>query len=135
MFLGQRGVLTAQIYFPDALNEFIYENVAAYRRPQPRDTLNRTDFIARAAGNGAFAGIREESGRYLAALVVGVDPAATAASGDRPPLGGPAGPPPGPPGESAGRPPGGPPPGGPPGPGGASLTGEPRLRALIPGAD
>lgn len=76
VFLGQRTSLTAQIYFPDALADHIYEDVAAYRRPRRRDTSNATDRIARSAGQGAVARIREEAGHHVASLVVGVDPAA-----------------------------------------------------------
>ncbi|HMR32374.1 MAG TPA: intradiol ring-cleavage dioxygenase [Geminicoccaceae bacterium] len=118
VFLAERAVLTGQIYLPDALNEFIYENVAAYRRPRQRDTFNSTDFIAGAGGEGAFAAVREESGRYLASLVVGVDPTAKAMSGDRPPGG-----------------PGGPPPGAGPPPRARAPTGDARVRALVPGGD
>ena len=126
IFLNDSTVLTSQIFFPDALSEYIFEKSAAYRRNSQRDTLNSIDGIAMEAGEGAFAAIREQKDRYIAALVVGIDPAARwreGGPGGRAP-GGPGGPPPGgqgnrppgpPPGMGEGRP-GGPPPGGPGGP-------------------
>lgn len=106
VFLDERTVLTSQIFFPDALSEFIYEKSPAYHRDRQRDTLNRIDGIAAQAGEGAYAAIREQSDRYVAALVVGIDPNATwsershAMPGGMPPKWGerPPGPPPGAPG-------------------------------------
>lgn len=135
VFLDTRTVLTGQIFFPDALNEFIYGNADAYRRGDERDTLNRTDGIALAATDAAQAAIREERARYVASLVVGVDPAATGmTAGPGGPPGGPfpGGPPPGPPPNESGPPPGPPPEGGPLGPRIVQLTPQERLEALFP---
>jgi protocatechuate 3,4-dioxygenase beta subunit len=76
VFLDKNTVLTAQIYFPDALNEFIYANIPTYKRKFQRDTINANDFIAQEATRAAFASIKEESDHYLASLIVSVDPAA-----------------------------------------------------------
>ena len=74
IFLDKTSVLTAQIYFPDALNEFIYTNVPAYKRSHQRDTINSTDLIALEATSTAFAAVKEENDHYLVSLLVGVDP-------------------------------------------------------------
>ena len=118
VFLAENTVLTSQIFFPDALSEYVYLKAPAYARAQERDTLNRIDDIATQAGQGAYCAIREQADRYIAALVVGIDPAARWQEGGQGMRGGP---PPGdgrppPPGFDGSRPPG-PPPGGPGGPG------------------
>lgn len=77
VFLDDRSALTSQVFFPDALSEYVYRFVAPYDgRGSARDTLNTGDGIARRAGEGAFAFVRETPGGYEAALVLGVDPAA-----------------------------------------------------------
>lgn len=102
VFVDTRNVLTGQMYFPDALSQYLYGNVGAYRRQRARDTFNADDGIALMdKTRGGFCDIREEADRYVATLVVGVDRAATAKAEFGPP-GFPPGPPPGPP--PAGRP-------------------------------
>lgn len=136
ILLDSSAVLTTQIFFPDALSEFIYDNVSPYKqRKAKRDTVNTTDFIALDAGeeHATFCTIKEERDRYLASLVVGVDPKARSARG----FGRPPGPPPG------ALPPGAPPraapldfalrPGGPPPPP-RNAAPAPRGAALVPGA-
>ena len=113
-FLDGRSVLTTQLYFPDALSEYIYSNVAAYKRPSERDTVNTTDGVLSETSNGraTFLNVREETDRYVAALTIAVDRRATSPTGDR------RGPPEGdrrPPPGAGDRPPP-PPPGGPEGP-------------------
>jgi protocatechuate 3,4-dioxygenase beta subunit len=77
VFLGDRTALTSQIFFPDALSEYLYRFTPPYdARGSARDTMNADDRIARSAGAGAYALIREEAGGYDAALVVGIDPGA-----------------------------------------------------------
>jgi len=109
VLLDEKSMLTGQMYFPDALAEYIFANIAPYNaRSAKRDTLNSTDFIARADEDHiSFVSLREEADTYVATLVIGVDRAAgpEAAGFGRPP-----GPPPG------GQGMGGPPPGGPRGP-------------------
>jgi protocatechuate 3,4-dioxygenase beta subunit len=126
---GDRAVLTCQLFLPDALSEFLYTQVPAYKRRRLRDTLNRTDGIAIMAGERTLGSIREAGDRYLASLAVAVDPAAHPLI-DRPPAPGPH--------PLGRRPPGPPPPGLPPLPPGgphrrAPLAGEARIEALLPG--
>jgi protocatechuate 3,4-dioxygenase beta subunit len=96
VFLDDRSVLTTQLYFPDALSEYIYRNIKPYNtRAHERDTVNATDYVIRVSGNDrtSFCNIREEADRYLASLVIGVDrdarPGARPQPGPPPP-GGPA---------------------------------------------
>ena len=73
VFLDENTVLTSQVFFPDALSEYLFRSVAPYNeRGAERDTLNGADRIAQAAGDGAFAFVQEQPDRYVAALVVGV---------------------------------------------------------------
>ncbi|MGV8854387.1 MAG: intradiol ring-cleavage dioxygenase [Devosia sp.] len=113
VFLDQTNILTGQIFFPDALSQYIYDNVAPYNdRAISRDTLNANDSIATQSTRAAFAFVKELEQEYLVAMIVGVDPAATSADG----MGMGAG---GPPPDGAG----GPPPGG--GMGGPTGTADP----------
>lgn len=97
VWLDKTQVLTGQIFFPDALSQYIFDNAPDYGgRAKRRDTINIHDHIAAEAGAGAYAAVREQPQGYEAALVVGVDPEARSVGGSRP--GGPSGgPPPGPP--------------------------------------
>lgn len=85
VFIEERDVLTGQIYFPDALSEYIHANVSHYNaRVNRRDTFNSTDGIARMdPAHGGFCDIKEEPEGYLATLIIGADPAATAVADDR----------------------------------------------------
>jgi len=113
IFLDSRNVAMGQIFFPDALSEFIYENVSPYTdRDGERDTSNATDGVLRMSGGGysSFCSIKEEGDHYLASLVIGIDRNGKVATGgprrgDMPPNGAPLGPPPGGPGGGAGGPP------------------------------
>ena len=93
VLMAEAGVLTGQLFFPDALSAYLYANVPAYARGAARDTLNAGDGIARQATHASFAAITEERTEYLAELIVGVDPRARSTEPGRPP-----GPPPRPPG-------------------------------------
>jgi len=127
IFLDKKSVLTAQIYFPDALSEFIYTNVPAYKRKARRDTINFTDLIAQEATSAAFAGVKEENDHYLVSLLVGVDPSTSSMMnfmpGSLPPTGS---------GALRGPPPGSPPDGFGAFPGRRQMTDDERLRALVP---
>ena len=102
VFLGGGKVATSQLFFPDALNQFVYENVSPYtERKAGRDVVNATDGDALDGGAASFCYVKEEPDRYLAGLVVGISRLAAAPAGPR----GPGRTPP------AGPPPGGPPPG------------------------
>ncbi|MER2267390.1 intradiol ring-cleavage dioxygenase [Methylobacterium oxalidis] len=126
-FLDARTMLTGQIYFPDALNEFLYTQVPAYQgRRAERFIVNANDGIANEEDphRRAFCAVKEEAERYLATLTLGVDRARDARSGERresrggrperPPPGAGGGPPP-----DLRRP--------------ARLTLKDRLAALVPG--
>ena len=97
-FLGDGKVATSQLFFPDALSEFIYENISPYaERKAARDTINATDFDVRNGGDGraTFCSVKEEADRYLATLVVGIDrTAAVPDESDGPIASPPDGPPP-----------------------------------------
>ncbi len=131
---GERTNLTSQFFLPDSLSEFLYTNLSDYKRAQLRDTLNSIDGIALAAGETVAGTVREFGDRYVAALVLHVDPEANPEI-DRPPV--PGGMRPGGRGNGEGPPPDRPDFNGPNrlgGPGGRSrrLEGDARLKALIP---
>lgn len=113
VFLDETNILTGQIFFPDALSEYIYLNVAPYNeRSGTRDTLNANDGIATQSTRAAFAFVKELDEEYLVAMIIGVDPAAQSAVGFS--MGAPGGDRPAPPeGSAGGPPPGGAPRGGP----------------------
>lgn len=99
IFLDDKTVLTTQIYFPDALSEYIYRNVKPYNtRAHERDTVNANDYVLNVSGNDrtSFCNIKEEADRYVASLVIGVarDAKETAQTRPTPPPPGAAGPPP-----------------------------------------
>jgi protocatechuate 3,4-dioxygenase beta subunit len=90
VFIDETNVLTGQIFFPDALSQFIYENVAPYNeRDANRDTLNTSDNIAAQATRASFAYVKELSDAYLVAMIVGVDPNAKSSIGANAPGGNP----------------------------------------------
>lgn len=81
VFLDETNVLTGQIFFPDALSEYLYLNVAPYNeRGVERDTLNSNDNIAAQATRASFAYVKEMEAEYLVAMIVGVDPNASSAA-------------------------------------------------------
>ncbi len=79
VFTDDKNVLTAQMYFPDALSQYLFGNVSAYRRSKPRDTFNANDSLALMDNrHGGFCDIREQADHYLATMILGVDRAASA---------------------------------------------------------
>jgi protocatechuate 3,4-dioxygenase beta subunit len=83
VFTDEKNVLTAQMYFPDALSQYLYGNVDAYKRKRPRDTFNVNDSLALMDNShGGFCDIREQADHYLATLILGVDRSATAWADD-----------------------------------------------------
>lgn len=77
VFLDEKTVLTGQIFFPDALSQFIYRNVPPYTdHGHDRDVLNANDNIAAQATRASFAYVKELEERYLVAMIIGVDPSA-----------------------------------------------------------
>lgn len=146
---GTGNVLTCQLFFPDALSEWLYANAPNYiRAGETRDTLNRTDGIAQGQGYSTFGAIAERADHYAMTVTLGVDRAARSSEHGMGPedRGGPGGGrPPGPPPQDGfpggpfpgGPPPGGMPPGGPGfpgGPHGQALSGEARVTAILPAA-
>jgi protocatechuate 3,4-dioxygenase beta subunit len=117
VLLNATSLLNGQLFFPDTLSEYLYRNVEPYKtRRTPRDTANNADGIARQAGAGSQAYIKERSDSYLAAMVIGVNPNAR------------------PGGPSVGPAPGGFPPGGPGGPPPAASGAAGSTAPFIPGA-
>ncbi len=112
IILDGKAVMNAQIYFPDALSEYIHGHAAPYARKDLRDTSNATDGVLRASGgtHESFCNIKEEADHYLASLIIAADrngtPINGVAGGPPPGMGGPHGPPPD---FKGGRPPGPPP--------------------------
>ncbi len=110
VFLDTVNVLTGQMFFPDALSEYLYANVAPYSaRARRRDTANNNDSIAQEATAASFAYVKERKDSYLAAMVIGVNPGSRSVGsiGGRPSFG-PGGPGSPPPGGPVPPPPGGP---------------------------
>lgn len=75
VFLDRHTMLTGQIYFPDALNEFLYTQVPAYRgRRAERSIVNMNDAFANGEDpqRRAFCAVKEERDRYVATLTLAV---------------------------------------------------------------
>jgi protocatechuate 3,4-dioxygenase beta subunit len=86
VLLKDRNVLTGQMYFPDAVNEFIYANIPAYAdRLKPRAVVNANDRFANFHDPKrlSFCAIKEERDCYAVSLILGVDRFAVAKA-DRP---------------------------------------------------
>lgn len=74
IFTDDKSLLTGQMYFPDALSQYIFANVGAYRRKTARNTFNGNDGLALSdTTRGGFCDIKEEADHYLATLIVGVN--------------------------------------------------------------
>jgi protocatechuate 3,4-dioxygenase beta subunit len=87
VLLDDRNVLTGQMYFPDAVNEFIYANIPAYAdRLNPRAVVNANDRFANLNDPNrlSFCAIKEERDCYAVSLVLGVNRLAVAKA-DLPP--------------------------------------------------
>lgn len=73
VFIDDKDMLTGQMYFPDALSQYIFANVGAYSRKVVRTVFNGNDGLALSdTTRGGFCDIREQADHYLATLVVGV---------------------------------------------------------------
>jgi protocatechuate 3,4-dioxygenase beta subunit len=80
IFVDDRNMLTGQMYFPDALSQYVFANVSAYRRKVAREIFNTNDeFALRDATHGGYCDIKEEADHYRATLVVGVSRAVVTA--------------------------------------------------------
>lgn len=75
IYIGGKTRLTAQMYFPDAMNEHIFTTVPGYKRDKVRDTINATDWLLEAGTRHSLAQVKEELDRYVATITYGVDPA------------------------------------------------------------
>lgn len=79
IILDNKDLLTGQMYFPDALSQYIFTNVGVYRRKTTRSTFNGNDELALSdTTHGGFCDIKEEADHYLATLAVGVNRVAAA---------------------------------------------------------
>jgi protocatechuate 3,4-dioxygenase beta subunit len=76
-FVDRASVLTGQIFFPDALSAAVYGSSAPYSARGGPDTTNAEDGIARRACEASMASIKQVPDGYEAAMVIGVDPAAS----------------------------------------------------------
>lgn len=76
VILGDRDVLTGQVFFDQTLADTIHAEHDAYEARGLADTRNEADRIARAAGQGSVCALRlpEPDGEAEAALVIGIDP-------------------------------------------------------------
>jgi protocatechuate 3,4-dioxygenase beta subunit len=73
IFIDDKNMLTGQMYFPDALSQYIFANVGAYRRKVVRNIFNTNDqFALQDTTRGGYCDIKEEADHYRATLVVGV---------------------------------------------------------------
>ena len=73
IFIDDKNMLTGQIYFPDALSQYIFANVGAYRRKAVRNVFNTNDELAlQDRTRGGYCDIKEEADHYRATLVVGI---------------------------------------------------------------
>jgi protocatechuate 3,4-dioxygenase beta subunit len=73
IFIDDKNMLTGQMYFPDALSQYIFANVGAYRRMVVRNIFNTNDqFALQDKTRGGYCDIKEEADHYRATLVVGV---------------------------------------------------------------
>lgn len=87
VLIDERNLLTGQMYFPDAVNEFVYANIPAYAgRLSPRAVVNANDRFANFNDPNrlGFCAIKEERDCYAASLILGVDRSAVAKA-DLPP--------------------------------------------------
>jgi protocatechuate 3,4-dioxygenase beta subunit len=73
-FVGDRNVITGQLYFPDPITEHVYATTPPYReRKAERDTFNSDDFIfVRQGGADTIVDLKMEGGSYFASLVIGI---------------------------------------------------------------
>ena len=84
VLVDDRNVLTGQMYFPDAINEFIYANIPAYAgRRNLRAVVNANDRFANFNDPNrlSFCAVKEERDCYAVSLVLGVDRFALARAG------------------------------------------------------
>jgi protocatechuate 3,4-dioxygenase beta subunit len=73
IFIDEKDMLTGQMYFPDALSQYIFANVGSYHRKAVRTIFNSDDQFARSdTTRGGFCDIKEDVDRLQATLLIGV---------------------------------------------------------------
>jgi protocatechuate 3,4-dioxygenase beta subunit len=74
-FVGDRNVITGQLYFPDPITEHVYAATPPYReRKAERDTFNSDDFIfLKQGGADTVVDLKQEGGSSLASMVIGIE--------------------------------------------------------------
>jgi protocatechuate 3,4-dioxygenase beta subunit len=83
IFLDDKNMLTGQMYFPDALSQYIFANVGAYHRKIDRKIFNTNDqFALQDTSRGGYCDIKEEVDHYRATLVIGVSRSVVTALND-----------------------------------------------------
>lgn len=85
IFVDDRDLFTGQMYFPDALSQYVYSNVGAYQRKAVRRVFNGNDELALSdTTRGGFCDVKEEADHYLSTLVVAINRSAAAVMDDSP---------------------------------------------------
>jgi len=74
VFLDRRSMATGQLYFPDALNDFLYSNVAPYKDRAARawQTNARDGIFNQSGGAWTTAAVHESDQGYVARLTLAV---------------------------------------------------------------
>ena len=73
VLLGERDLLTGQIFFPDRFSRAVFDQLPDYARASTRGLIfNDQDGIARRAGQGAYAEVTQVEGGFEAAMVIGL---------------------------------------------------------------
>lgn len=73
VLMGQRSMLTGQIFFPDRFSRAVFDQRPEYARGSTRGLIfNDRDGIARRAGQGAYAEVTQVAGGFEAAMVIGL---------------------------------------------------------------
>jgi len=72
VYLGEAGVLTGQLFLPDAVSGAIYERSAPYSRREGQALRNADDFIARQSGQATMAAVAAAGQGHVASLTLGV---------------------------------------------------------------
>lgn len=76
VFLRDDEVVASQIFFPEDVNNRVFEMVEPYRaRRQRRDTFNENDTFLTGRTGGAFCTVEQRPAGYRASVIVAVRPA------------------------------------------------------------
>lgn len=75
IFLLEDEVVASQIFFPEYVNNEVFETIEPYRaRRHRRDTFNENDTFLTGRTGGVFCAVEPSAGGYSAGLTVGVRP-------------------------------------------------------------